>query len=187
MGVREQYLTILAEDGRRVANRFAFASLDVKGGEKKDGAWATAFYGMYGTDDLLPEDERMRNGNPANDFDPTGWFQRYNINTVLRMADTLLDKTSRDWPLELRTSTLQQVEYLKLLFESAEARLEANDEWMDLMESLNEADVVTLFILFNGRWPSPVNVRHDSMDKTAAAMLAGLLGKTKTNVNKESE
>ncbi|MGC2970445.1 hypothetical protein [Paraburkholderia aspalathi] len=77
MGVREQYLTILAEDGRRVANRFAFASLDVKGGEKKDGAWSDAFYGMYGPDDHLPEDERMRNGNPANDFDPTGWTHHY--------------------------------------------------------------------------------------------------------------
>jgi hypothetical protein len=187
MGVREQYLTILAEDGRRVANRFAFSSLYVKGSEQKDGAWSEAFYGMYGPDDQLPEDERSREGNPANTFDPTGWFQRYNINTRLRMADTSLDKTSRDWPLELRTSTPQQVEYLTLLFESAEARLEANDEWMDLMESLNEADFVTLFILFNGRWPSPVNVRHDSTDRTAAAMLSGLLGRTKTNVNKESE
>jgi hypothetical protein len=186
MGIREQYLTILSEDGRRVANRFAFASLP-KVEEQPEGAWATAFYGMYGPDDQLSEDERQREGNPANTFDPTGWFQRYNINTRLRMADTLLDKTSRDWPVELRTSTRGQVSYLHSLFESAEARLEANDEWMDLLESMNEADYVTLFILFNGRWPSPMNVLHDSMEKKASAMFAGLLGKTKTNANKESE
>ena len=78
MGIREQYLTILSEDGRRVANRFAFSSLDVKGGEKKDGAWSEAFYGMYGhEDDHLPEDEQSREGNPANDFDPTGWTHPY--------------------------------------------------------------------------------------------------------------
>lgn len=72
----QEYKDILAEHGRRVANRVAFSSLP-KGEEREDGAWSDAFYGMYGPEDSLPEDERMRPGNPASAFDPTGWFAHY--------------------------------------------------------------------------------------------------------------
>lgn len=72
MGVREQYLTILAEDGRRVANRFALASVG-KGAERD----LSTFYACYGSERGLPEDERSRPGNSANAFDPCGWFAFY--------------------------------------------------------------------------------------------------------------
>jgi hypothetical protein len=72
----QEYMAILAAHGRRVANRVAFSSLP-KGEEREDGAWSEAFYCMYGPEDSLPEDERMRPGNPANNFDPTGWLALY--------------------------------------------------------------------------------------------------------------
>jgi hypothetical protein len=177
---RKTYEHILSSAGRRIANRAAFASIRDLGGDLTEGV--AAFYACYGPEDHLPENERSREGNPANAFDPAGWLSMYNVNTVLRMADTLRDKTTRDWPLELRTSNFEQGEYLKTLLSSAEARLEANDEWMDLMESLNEADVVTLFILFHGRWP---NTNRE--DKHIADMFASALRNIKSTTSKESK
>jgi len=68
----QEYRVILNEHGRRVANRVAFSTLD-KGAERD----LSAFYACYGNERDLPEDERSRSGNPANSFDPSGWFALY--------------------------------------------------------------------------------------------------------------
>lgn len=72
----QEYKDVLAEHGRRVANRVAFSSLP-KGEEQADGQWAADFYALYGPEDSLPEHERMRPSNPANAFDPSGWLAHY--------------------------------------------------------------------------------------------------------------
>lgn len=68
---RETYRQLLGAHGRRVANRAAVASAP------KDQRGWTAFYACYGHERGLLEIERSRPGNPANEFDPTGWNAFY--------------------------------------------------------------------------------------------------------------
>jgi hypothetical protein len=67
----DEYNRILAEHGRRVANRVALASVsrDERGG-------IVSFYACYAPEDNLPEHERCRTGM-VYEFDPTGWFKFY--------------------------------------------------------------------------------------------------------------
>jgi len=71
----EEYQRVLAEHGRRVANRVAWASASQD--ERNGWDWCETIDSMFGSEDDLPEHERMRPGNPANDFDPTGLSQMY--------------------------------------------------------------------------------------------------------------
>lgn len=67
---REEYVAILRQHGRRVANRVAFAAVGIQTKTLDD------FYAMYGAEDDLPESERCRT-DMINMFDPTGWFVYY--------------------------------------------------------------------------------------------------------------
>lgn len=159
MGVREQYLTILAEDGRRVANRFALASL----GKEAERDLPT-FYACYGSEHDLPEDERSREGNPANAFDPSGWFALYALNPWIKAAFDLMsdnnladwwdasDKPTRVWMLSLANTTDDE---LRKIAENLEQR--GDQAWADFVYSLTEEDLVVLYLLGNctRRWPDP--------------------------------
>lgn len=68
---RETYQRLLNAHGRRVANRAAVESTP-----KNQRGW-TVFYACYGSERDLPENERSKQGNPANAFDPTGWNALY--------------------------------------------------------------------------------------------------------------
>jgi hypothetical protein len=75
---RREHKRILAEHGRRVANRVAFASLSREERMAGDlGDFHRTIYALYGPEDSLPECERMRPGNPANNFDPMGFLALY--------------------------------------------------------------------------------------------------------------
>lgn len=164
MSVREQYLTILAEDGRRVANRFALASLG-KGAERD----LSTFYACYGNERDLPEDERTRPGNPANAFDPSGWFAFYARDPWIKAAldfmpdDNLIDwwdasdASTRAWMLSLAEKTDEQ---LGAVAEDLEQR--GHQAWADFVYSLTDEDLVALHLLRgrNRRWPDPNPPAH---------------------------
>lgn len=68
---REEYIKILKQHGRRVANRAALASMTGSAGKTHDD-----FYACYAPEDDLPSSEHAR--TPLIDmFDPTGWFLYY--------------------------------------------------------------------------------------------------------------
>lgn len=71
-----EHQRIIAEHGRRVANRVAFASLS-RDEQRGLGDFYRTLHALYGPEDSLPEHERMRPGNPANDFDPMGFLALY--------------------------------------------------------------------------------------------------------------
>lgn len=68
----ETYLEILAQHGRRVANRVALADINANGGHKE----LSDFYSCYGLEDDLPESEKSKT-DLISKFDPTGWFDHY--------------------------------------------------------------------------------------------------------------
>lgn len=164
MGVREQYLTILAEDGRRVANRFALASLG--NGAERD---LSTFYGCYGNEHDLPEDERSRPNNPANAFDPSGWFAFYARNPWIKVALDLMsdnnladwwdasDMSTRTWMLSLAHKTDDEQ---RKIAEDLEQR--GDQAWADFVYSLTEEDLTVLYLLGNRtrRWPDPNSPAH---------------------------
>ncbi|WP_179404091.1 hypothetical protein [Burkholderia guangdongensis] len=67
----ETYQRLLNAHGRRVANRAAVDS--IPRGQRT----LSMFYACHGSEEMLSTDERMRPGNPANEFDPTGWTLLY--------------------------------------------------------------------------------------------------------------
>ncbi|TDN69081.1 hypothetical protein [Paraburkholderia sp. BL10I2N1] len=177
----QEYKRILAEHGRRVANRVAFASLSK---EEQAAGGLDNFYACYGAEDGLPEHERKRPGNPANVFDPTGWNDLYHSHrTRLMMADSLLDQTSRDWPLWCVQQTPETFSALFEAYHDDEAYQKLDDEDKEFFASMTPADRVCLFIFMNGVFPSPGGrIPYESQ---AAEMYASLLG-SKGN-NQESE
>jgi hypothetical protein len=68
----EAYLSILAQHGRRVANRVALADITEKNGKKE----LRDFSACYGLESELPENERCTT-DLISQFDPTGWFDHY--------------------------------------------------------------------------------------------------------------
>ncbi|MBB4515834.1 hypothetical protein [Paraburkholderia fungorum] len=93
-----EYRRILVEDGRRVANRVAYASLG-RGEETSLGD----FYAMYSDERSLPENERCKTRAIA-DFDPVGWSCFYNNHPASKYSPIyLLTKgASAQWFAELK-------------------------------------------------------------------------------------
>ena len=69
----EEYLAILAEDGRRVANRWAYAMMRKVGRENFS---LDDFYACYALEGNLSEHERCRTGM-IDQFDPIGFHTLY--------------------------------------------------------------------------------------------------------------
>lgn len=65
-----EYLQILTDHGRRVANRWLFARQTPQKPRLCD------FYAMYGREDVLPEHERART-SLIDSFDPQGFHAFY--------------------------------------------------------------------------------------------------------------
>ncbi|MFL9939991.1 hypothetical protein [Paraburkholderia graminis] len=165
---RKTYEHILASDGRRIANRAAFASLREKGEQ----AELDAFYSMYGSEDDLPEHERVRAGNPRNCFDPTGWHSFYVNEQWAAVARSLCP--DRDWAKELAESTPEQGCYLVALFHDQKALDAATDETMDWLRSLRPTDIVALFVLLHRRWPDVASENLQHGEKEIASMFLGI-------------
>jgi hypothetical protein len=68
---KEEYIKILKQHGRRVANRVALASMPSSVGKS-----LADFYMCYAPEDDLPSSEHART-NMINVFDPTGWHLYY--------------------------------------------------------------------------------------------------------------
>jgi hypothetical protein len=74
-----EYLKILAQHGRRIANRVALAHLNEENGKKE----LRDFYSCYGDESSLPENEKCKTGLISK-FDPTGWHDHY-VNSIVRL------------------------------------------------------------------------------------------------------
>lgn len=69
----KEYKRILAEHGRRVANRVAYEASNTHGQHGLG-----TFYAMYGSEDRLPGNERCKTGM-IDRFDPDGFHRFYKI------------------------------------------------------------------------------------------------------------
>lgn len=153
-----EYKQILAEDGRRVANRVAYAAF---GNDATPSL--NSFYAMYGDEKVLPVCERSRADNLANAFDPTGWNRLYALDSVQSYIGSAAraEGTTRDWVAELDDATPEQRKYFRELFFNEEARRDADEQWSALLESINRIDDFVLFVLFTGRWPKTDGAIHE--------------------------
>ncbi len=68
---KEEYIAVLKQHGRRVANRVALASMSGSAGRT-----LADFYMCYAPEDDLPSYEHART-NMIHQFDPTGWHLYY--------------------------------------------------------------------------------------------------------------
>ncbi|MFP6557496.1 hypothetical protein WJ542_04005 [Paraburkholderia sp. B3] len=162
----EEYQSHLAEHGRRVANRVAYSSMSK---DERGSTDLSMFYACYGNERDLPEDERSRESNPANDFDPCGWFAFYASNPWVIAARRVMkdnnltdwwnasDAPTRRWMLSLAHKTDDE---LRTVAEELEQRGE--QEWANFVYSLTESDLVALYLLRNRdrRWPDPNPPAH---------------------------
>ncbi|HKR39822.1 MAG TPA: hypothetical protein VJU59_09105 [Paraburkholderia sp.] len=165
---RATYQRLLDTHGRRVANRAFVASQ-----APEDRAWSS-FYKCYGPESSLPENERMRPDNPANDFDPTGWdafYSQANPWTIRREEwARLLYKTALAG--EQGIESLRYIAWLVTLTQddaaAEHARLSAMtdnayaQEWASWIEQLEPQDVIDIWVLIYQRYPSPNN--HEQFD-----------------------
>jgi len=163
MSTRETYLSLLAQHGRRVANRFAYAELRESSRDPLEsslGEFYESVYEMYGHEDRLPPHERSRPGDPVLKFDPVQLIAHYRPHGSRFRLASRIKGTTRDWVRELIGTDLDVLKLIALLVRGDERMLawmetpEA-EEWRAFDDSLNDADLQALRILLSDDEPTP--------------------------------
>lgn len=90
----EQYIDILVQHGRRVANRVVLADMSLAKRTLSD------FYACYGSELLLERQSEVCQTNMARLFDPTGWFVYYPDDVEVPLWPETLDGTDEDTDTE---------------------------------------------------------------------------------------
>ncbi|RZF31333.1 hypothetical protein EVC45_02450 [Paraburkholderia sp. UYCP14C] len=150
--IEHEYDSTVSDFGRRVANRWLYATTKKAG--KVNFALAD-FYAMYGSEDRLPESERTRSADDAKLLDVTGFSDFYQIDREQHFINAALKihGTTRDWTAELNAATGAQRAYLGDIVLGLVTLDDASEEWQEYAESTNNVDAFVLFVLFAGRWP----------------------------------
>ncbi|MFM0035957.1 hypothetical protein [Paraburkholderia strydomiana] len=154
--LEHDYDSTLSEFGRRVANRWLYATMQKAG---KSNFSLNDFYAMYAPEDQspegpLPESERARPGDEKL-LDVTGWNNLYAPDSGQNFVDAAakVQGTTRDWIAELNAATSSQCNYLHALVVGRASWDDASQEWQDFEASTNNVDAFVLFVLFEKRWP----------------------------------
>ncbi|REG57617.1 hypothetical protein B0G80_0241 [Paraburkholderia sp. BL6669N2] len=149
--LEHEYDSIASEFGRRIANRWIYATATKAG--KTDFTQAD-FYAMYGSEARLPESERTRSDD-ALMLDVTGWNDFYRRDEGQHFIDAAIGMqgTTRDWIAELNAATDAQYSYLRALVLGHALWENADEEWRAFEATTNNVDAFVLFVLFERRWP----------------------------------
>lgn len=149
--LEHEYDSIASQFGRRVANRWIYATATKAG--KADFTTAD-FYAMYGSEARLPESERTR-PEDALMLDVTGWNNLYRRGEGQHFIDAAIKMqgATRDWLAELNAATDAQYRYLRDLVLGYELWDNADEEWRAFEATTNNVDAFVLFVLFERRWP----------------------------------
>lgn len=157
--VEQEYDSVAGEFGRRIANRWLFATMQKAG--KRDFEFSD-FYAMHGNEDALPEHERMRREDRYV-LDTSQWnafYERGNPWAIGR----------EEWARELAQIGNQSVESLAYIAwlvtctpDEATAehnRLAASEDendrwWAAWISELDPKDVTDIWTLLYRRHPSP--------------------------------
>ncbi|MEX3812133.1 hypothetical protein AB3X96_18025 [Paraburkholderia sp. BR13439] len=152
--VEHEYRSVASDFGRRVANRWLYATTKKAG---KVNFALSDFYAMYGNEERLPEDERTRSADDATLLDVTGFRDFYQTDSEQHFINAALkiQGTTRDWVAELNAATSAQYKYMRDLVLGYASFGDASEEWREFEETTNNVDSFVLFVLFERRWPRP--------------------------------
>ena len=158
--VEQEYDGVASEFGRRIANRWLFATMQKAG--KRDGFTIEDFYACYGNEEELPEHEWMQRDDRYT-LDVVRWHAFYEQGNPWvvgreKMAKELaaLGNINPDNLIYLAWLVSRPPSEAAAEFKRLQASADENEQnWFAWLRALDNAAITDIWILVFRRWPSP--------------------------------